>query len=230
MSSRWSFDSGTESAIARRRSTPSTGAARAIAGAPLTDGYHFAQTLTNDYGRPYGSGANIYTGISGRAAYGSFASYVRVELQRTAPGVVTPASADAAIAAADFTPSAAVGADLRFQPRTRTRSLRLVHLSQQPTLLWKASVVVGAGQRRPAPLQQQCRAHHHAPLRSGLPVRAAWVWPAARPDSCSAFPGSPFRTSVRACWGSDPGAAGSCAQQPAVYQWSEVFVQANTQP
>ena len=43
---------------------------RAISGTPLTDGYHFAQTLTNDYGRPYGSGANIYTGISGRAAFG----------------------------------------------------------------------------------------------------------------------------------------------------------------
>ncbi len=82
---------------------------RAIAGAPLTDGYHFAQTLTNDYGRPYGNGSNIYTGISGRAAFGSFASYVRVELQRTAPGVLTPASADAAIAAADFTPTAAAG-------------------------------------------------------------------------------------------------------------------------
>src|ERR1700730_2528240 len=39
---------------------------RAITGAPLTDGYHFAQTLTNDYGRPYGQGANIYTGVSGR--------------------------------------------------------------------------------------------------------------------------------------------------------------------
>ena len=82
---------------------------RAIAGAPLTDGYHFAQTLTNDYGRPYGRGANIYTGISGRAAFGSFASYVRVELQRTAPAAVTPAAADAAIAAADFTPAAASG-------------------------------------------------------------------------------------------------------------------------
>ncbi len=81
----------------------------AIAGAPLTDGYHFAQTLVDDYGRPYGRGANIYSGISGRAAFGSFASYVRVELQRTAPGVVTPASADAAIAAADFTPAAASG-------------------------------------------------------------------------------------------------------------------------
>ena len=81
----------------------------AIAGTPLTDGYHFAQTLVNDYGRPYGSGANLYSGISGRAAFGSFASYARVELQRTAPGVVTPSSADAAIAAADFAPAAAAG-------------------------------------------------------------------------------------------------------------------------
>jgi hypothetical protein len=81
----------------------------AIAGPPLTDGYHFAQTITNDYGRPYGRGANIYTGISSRAAFGSFASYLRVDLQRTAPAVATPASADAAIAAADFTPAAAAG-------------------------------------------------------------------------------------------------------------------------
>jgi hypothetical protein len=81
----------------------------AIAGAPLTDGYHFAQTLTNDYGRPYGQGANIYTGISGHAASGPFAAYLRVELQRTVPGPMTPSSADAAIAAADFTPTAAAG-------------------------------------------------------------------------------------------------------------------------
>ena len=60
-------------------------------------------------GGPTETESNIYTGISGRAAYGSFASYLRVELQRTAPGVVTPASADAAIAAADFTPTAAAG-------------------------------------------------------------------------------------------------------------------------
>jgi hypothetical protein len=92
----------------------------AIAGTPLTDGYHFAQTLTNDYGRPYGQGSNIYTGIAARATSGSFASYFRAELQRTAPGPVTPASADAAIAAADFTPSAALGPTSNF---TRGRVL-----------------------------------------------------------------------------------------------------------
>jgi hypothetical protein len=81
----------------------------AIAGTPLTDSYHFAQTLTNDYGRPYGQGENLYTGISGHATLGPFASYVRVEMQRTAPAPRTPSSADAAIAAADFTPLAAAG-------------------------------------------------------------------------------------------------------------------------
>ena len=81
----------------------------AIAGTPITDGYHCAQTLTNDYGRPYGQGSNLYTGIAARAASGPFASYLRAELQRTAPGPMTPFSADAAIAAADFTPLAAAG-------------------------------------------------------------------------------------------------------------------------
>jgi hypothetical protein len=81
----------------------------AIAGPPITDGYHFAQTLVNDYGRPYGQGENLYSGIAARAASGSFASYVRFDLQRTAPAPMAPASADAAIAAADFTPLAAQG-------------------------------------------------------------------------------------------------------------------------
>ncbi|HTZ57390.1 MAG TPA: capsule assembly Wzi family protein [Acidobacteriaceae bacterium] len=81
----------------------------AIAGTPISDGYHFAQTLTNDYGRPYGEGSNLYTGLSARASSGPFAAYLHAELQQTAPGPATPSSADAAIAAADFTPSAQAG-------------------------------------------------------------------------------------------------------------------------
>ena len=36
-----------------------------IAGTPLRDGFHFGQTLVDDYGRPYGEGANSITGLSG---------------------------------------------------------------------------------------------------------------------------------------------------------------------
>ena len=32
-----------------------------ISGKPLRDGYHFGQTNTNDFGRPYGEGLNAIT-------------------------------------------------------------------------------------------------------------------------------------------------------------------------
>jgi Capsule assembly protein Wzi len=80
-----------------------------IAGAPTADGYHFAQTLTNDYGRPYGEGENVYTGVTLRASSGPFASFFRAELQNTAPGRLAPASSQAAIATVDFTTTAALG-------------------------------------------------------------------------------------------------------------------------
>ena len=85
-----------------------------IAGRPLTDGYHFAETLPNDYGRPLGEGANLYSGISVRATAGPFAAYVRSEIQRV-PSAPTPnAQAQQQIAIADFTPDAAVGPPSNF--------------------------------------------------------------------------------------------------------------------
>jgi Capsule assembly protein Wzi len=80
-----------------------------IAGRPLTDGYHFAETIVNNYGRPFGQGENDYTGLSFRATAGPFAAYGRAEIQRV-PSVASPdAAAQQAIAAADFTSAAAAG-------------------------------------------------------------------------------------------------------------------------
>jgi hypothetical protein len=53
-----------------------------IAGTPLRDGYHFGQTIIDDYGRPYGQGLNAITGASARAEAGPFAFYVRGEYQQ----------------------------------------------------------------------------------------------------------------------------------------------------
>lgn len=64
-----------------------------ISGTPLTDGYHFGQTIINDYGRPFGEGANIATGLSARAAAGPFAFYIRGEYQHAPPA---PALSDQA--------------------------------------------------------------------------------------------------------------------------------------
>ena len=52
-----------------------------ISGKPLTDNYHFGQTLLNDYGRPYEQGFNAVAGMSGWTTAGPFVIYVRGEYQ-----------------------------------------------------------------------------------------------------------------------------------------------------
>jgi len=63
-----------------------------ISGTPLNDSYHFGQTLTNNYGRPYQEGFNTFDGLSGFATAGRFAIYVRGEYQHapTAAGYSLP--------------------------------------------------------------------------------------------------------------------------------------------
>jgi hypothetical protein len=52
-----------------------------IAGTPLRDSFHLGQTDINDFGRPYASGFNSYTGFSASAHYGMFSTYFRGEFQ-----------------------------------------------------------------------------------------------------------------------------------------------------
>ena len=54
-----------------------------ISGAPLTNGYHFGQTLTNDFGRPYQQGFNSIAGFSGWATAGRWVFYLRGEYQHS---------------------------------------------------------------------------------------------------------------------------------------------------
>ena len=56
-----------------------------ISGPPLHDGYHFGQTITDDYGRPFGQGASTINGFSAYGAWGRFSGYFRGEYQQ-APG------------------------------------------------------------------------------------------------------------------------------------------------
>jgi membrane-associated phospholipid phosphatase len=64
-----------------------------ISGQPLTDAYHFAQTLINDYGRPFAEGVNNVTGFSGWATSGRIAVYVRGEYQHAPSAPELPFSA-----------------------------------------------------------------------------------------------------------------------------------------
>ena len=57
-----------------------------ISGMPLTDGYTFAQTQINDFGRPYGEGWGTVNGFSAYSTLGRLVAYVRGEVQ-TGPSI-----------------------------------------------------------------------------------------------------------------------------------------------
>jgi hypothetical protein len=80
-----------------------------IMGKSLNDGFHFAQTEVNNFGRPYGEGLNSYDGSSLSAVDGRVAAYVRFEFQRAGTAISVPPAAQAAIATADFTQTAQLG-------------------------------------------------------------------------------------------------------------------------
>jgi len=54
---------------------------RGISGSSLRDSFHLGSTIINDYGRPYESGFNNYSGASGYATAGRFTLYARGEFQ-----------------------------------------------------------------------------------------------------------------------------------------------------
>jgi hypothetical protein len=56
-----------------------------ISDRPLTDGYHFGQSVVNDFGRPYEEGLSVVAGASAWAVRGPFFAYFRGEYQH-APG------------------------------------------------------------------------------------------------------------------------------------------------
>jgi len=80
-----------------------------ISGTPLRDGFHFGQTIINDYGRPYGSGFNEIAGLTADAEAGPVSFYLRGEYQHAPAMSAYPASVLAATAAADGTPPLANG-------------------------------------------------------------------------------------------------------------------------
>lgn len=85
-----------------------------LSGQPLADDYHFAKTFTDDFGRPFGTGANAIAGISTNAVVGPLAFYVRGEYQHAGILVSQPAGAQQAIAKLEGLP---------FAPPQRTASI-----------------------------------------------------------------------------------------------------------
>ncbi len=85
-----------------------------LSGEPLADDYHFAKTITDDFGRPFGQGINSITGGATRSVLGPVAFYVRGEYQHAGELPAEPVPAQQAIATFEGLP---------FAPPQRTGSL-----------------------------------------------------------------------------------------------------------
>jgi hypothetical protein len=73
-----------------------------ISGPPLTDSYHFGQTIAYDFGRPFERGTNGQAGGAFRAAAGPLAIYVRAEFQHAPSAPPLPSAAREIIAERDM--------------------------------------------------------------------------------------------------------------------------------
>ena len=90
-----------------------------ISGQPLTDNYHFGQTVVNDFGRPFQRGFNDVEGFSTWSAAGRFVFYARGEYQH-APAAPAPSPAVLSfISAADGLPSGAPATPISSTDRFR---------------------------------------------------------------------------------------------------------------
>ena len=75
-----------------------------ISGPALTDSYHFGQTISYDFGRPFERGTNGQAGGAFRAAAGPLAIYLRAEYQHAPSAPPLPEAARQIIAVRDFVP------------------------------------------------------------------------------------------------------------------------------
>ncbi len=76
-----------------------------VSGPVLTDGDHFGQTLSSDFGRPFRSGGNAQLGGVFRAAVGPAALFVRAEFQHAPAAPALSGPVRNFIASADLVPA-----------------------------------------------------------------------------------------------------------------------------
>ncbi len=154
-----------------------------ISGQPLRDGYHFAQTRYNDYGRPYGEGFNLATGVQIRAAAGPLVFYARGEYQRSPAAAGYSPQQAATIAPADL-PGTSLPA-VPFPATSRVRLLDayvglMLHNTEisfgQQSLWWgpaRGSSMIFSNNAEPIPM---LRVNHTSPGK--LPSILGWLGPA----------------------------------------------------
>jgi hypothetical protein len=181
-----------------------------ISGTPMRDGYHFGQTIINDYGRPYWNGFNNITGISAEAEVGPVAFNFQGEYQHAPAMPSESPSVLAATAAADGTPPLPNGvAEVnQFQLLNSTVSLNINNLQftfgvqSQWLGPGESGSLLMSNNAAPFPmLKMDSVLPYHIPGFSKIfgPVRTEFYigqlsgqhWELCTVPSCQSFPGYP---------------------------------------
>jgi len=116
---------------------------------PLTDGYTFAQTQINDFGRPYGEGWSTVNGFSVYATQGPWVAYVRGE-EQSAPSIpayslTTRQTIQQVNQFPQLPPGTPQPSVTQFSLLDAVRRPDVVELS---SVLWEAEPLMGTGRRR----------------------------------------------------------------------------------
>lgn len=147
----------------------------AIGGTPLRDSFHFSQTIVDDFGRPYGKGLNAFDGVSGRAAFGPFAIYVRGEYQHSAGLPAYTPFVQQAISAVDRLP---IGAGPTFPTVDRPRPVEAyvsLNLHDWQLSFGQQSLWWGPGRSNALLISNNAEAMPMLRLDRSAPLDLPWV-------------------------------------------------------
>jgi Capsule assembly protein Wzi/PAP2 superfamily len=181
-----------------------------ISGTPVRDGFHFGQTIINDYGRPYWTGFNNITGLTADAEAGPVSIYLRGEYQHSPAMPSESTQTLAATAAADFTPPLADGTGKVSQVELLD-SMASVNINNVEVSFGVQSVWLGPGESgslllsnnaAPFPMLKIDDVAPHkipGPLRILGPFRTEFFvgqlsgqhWEECTAASCQSYPGYP---------------------------------------
>jgi Capsule assembly protein Wzi/PAP2 superfamily len=161
-----------------------------ISGTPLTDSYHFGQTISDDEGRPYQEGFSSIVGSSGWVTAGRWVAYVRGEYQ-SSPGA--PAYSDTVrnfIAEADnnpVQPANPIPSHSQFQPLDAYVGLTFSNwqLSYGQQSMWW-----GPGRMGPFLYSDNATPARIMQLKRVAPLRLPWLFKYMGPVYMDAFFGN----------------------------------------
>jgi hypothetical protein len=148
-----------------------------FSGRPLSDNYHFGQTVVNDFGRPFERGFNSVDGLSAWAAAGRFVFYVRGEYQH-APSAPAPTQAVLSfISGVDGLPSGAPATPISTTDRFRLLDTYVgMNLANWQISFGKQSLWWGPNEGGPFLFSDNAEPLNLFRISRNTPFRLPWIF------------------------------------------------------